>query len=263
MSQPMIVDSHCHLNYPDFKEDLEQVIANAREANIGYMQTICTKLPEFPDILEIANSNKNIYCSVGVHPHEVEKHAEITAEELISLADNPKVIGIGETGLDYFYEHSPRELQKDAFIKHIEASRVTGKPIIVHTRDADEDTIEILQNEMKKGKFKGLIHCFSSSRFVAEEAIKMGMYVSISGIVTFKKATELQNIVKDLPLDKLLVETDAPFLAPVPKRGKRNEPAYTKYTAEFLADLKSTTYQQVAEITTRNFMDLFTINSEL
>jgi TatD DNase family protein len=263
MSQPIIVDSHCHLNYPDFKDDLQQVIANAYEANIGYMQTICTKLPEFPDILKIANSNEKIYCSVGVHPHEVEKHAEITTEELIRLADNPKVIGIGETGLDYFYEHSPRELQKDAFIKHITASRVTGKPIIVHTRDADEDTIEILQNEMQKGKFKGLIHCFSSSRFVAEEAIKMGMYVSISGIVTFKKSIELQNIVKDLPLDKLLVETDAPFLAPVPKRGKRNEPAYTKYTAEFLADLKNTTYEEVAEITTRNFMELFTINPQL
>ncbi len=253
----ILVDSHCHLDYPQFTESMDTMLARAAEHDVAYMQTICTLMSEFPKILAVAEKHKNIWCSVGVHPNNVQKEELVTAEQIIEKTKNPKVIGIGETGLDYYYEHSPRDLQIQSFLEHIKASRETGLPLIVHTRDADDDTIEILQNEMKKGKFTGLIHCFSTGRKLAEEAIKLGFYVSISGIITFKKAESLQDIVKDLPLESLLVETDAPYLAPVPYRGKPNEPAFTKYTAQFIAELKGIAYEQVAETTTRNFFDLF------
>lgn len=253
----MLVDSHCHLNFPEFNGKIDAVVANAAAMDVRYMQTICTRMREFPDILEIANSTKNIWCSVGVHPNNVAEEKLVTAEELIAAAQNKKVIGLGETGLDYHYEHSPRELQTKSFIEHIKASRESGLPVIVHTRAADEDTISLLQNEMKKGKFTGLIHCFSTGKDLALAAIGMGMYVSISGIVTFKKAEELQSIVKELPLSSLLVETDAPYLAPMPHRGKPNEPAYTRHTADFIAQLKGVSYEEVAKVTTANFFNLF------
>jgi len=256
MSQPLLVDSHCHLNFPDFKGDLDGIIANAQDNGVGVMQTICTKISEFPEVISVAEKYENIYASVGVHPHEADKE-KTSVDELIKLADHPKVIGIGETGLDYYYEHSKRSAQQESFLSHIEAARQSGLGLIVHSRDADEDTINILQKEMKKGPFNALIHCFSSSKELAEKSIDLGMYISISGIITFKKSEELREIVKDLPLERLLVETDAPYLAPIPYRGKRNEPAYTRYTAELIADIKNVSYESVAEITTNNFFTLF------
>lgn len=253
----MLIDSHCHLNFPELSLRLDEVVASAKNADVAYMQTICTRMREFPDILEIANNYGNVWCSVGVHPNNVAEEPPVTAGEIITATKNKKVIGIGETGLDYHYEHSPRKEQTHSFIEHITASRETGLPIIVHTRAADDDTIAILQDEMKKGKFTGLIHCFSTGQKLAEAAIEMGLYVSISGIVTFKKAEELQIIVKNLPLSSLLVETDAPYLAPVPYRGKPNEPAYTRHTAEFIAQLKGVSYKEVAAVTTANFFNLF------
>ncbi len=253
----MLVDSHCHLNFPDFKDNLDEVVSRAVAGDVAYMQTICTKLAEFPNILTIAKQYPNIWCSVGVHPNNVADEELVTAEKLVALANDPKVIGFGETGLDYHYEHSQREKQQLSFIEHIKASQSAGLPIIVHTRAADDDTIDILHQQMKNGKFIGLIHCFSTGAQLAHAAIEMGMYISISGIVTFKKATELQDIVKDLPLESLLVETDAPYLAPMPHRGKTNEPAFTRLTAQFIADLKGISYEEVAKVTTRNFFDLF------
>ena len=253
----MLVDSHCHLNFPELYSRLDEVVASAASQGVTYMQTICTRMREFPQILAIANNYKNVWCSVGVHPNNVAEEPPVAAVEIIAAARNSRVIGIGETGLDYYYEHSPRKAQARSFIEHITASRETGLPVIVHTRSADDDTITILQTEMKQGKFPGLIHCFSTGQKLAEAAIEMGMCVSISGIITFKKAEALQNIVKDLPLTSLLVETDAPYLAPMPHRGKSNEPAYTRYTAEFIAQLKGVTYDEVARVTTGNFFSLF------
>lgn len=253
----MLVDSHCHLNFPELSGRLDEVIASARLADVGYMQTICTRMREFPEILSIAERHDNVWCSVGVHPNNVDQEPPVFAKEIIECTKNSKVIGIGETGLDYYYKHSVRHEQTRSFIEHITASRETALPVIVHTRAADDDTISILQNEMKKGSFPGLIHCFSTGSKLAHAAIEMGMYVSISGIITFKKATELQDIVKELPLSSLLVETDAPYLAPMPHRGKPNEPAYTRHTAEFIAQLKGIPYDEVAKVTTENFFRLF------
>ncbi len=254
----MLVDSHCHLDFPDFAEELDAVVARAGQADVSVMQTICTKLTAFPQVLAVAERYPNIYCSVGVHPNEVAGQAEVTAQALVALASAPKVIGLGETGLDYYYQNSPREAQLAAFREHIAAARLTKLPVIIHTRAADEQTIAVLEEEMQKGTFTGLIHCFSTSRMLAEKALELGLYISISGIVTFKKAVELQDIVRDLPLSRLLVETDAPYLAPVPHRGKRNEPAFTRHTAEFLAELKGLNYDEVAKATTQNFFNLFT-----
>lgn len=257
--QPFLVDSHCHLDFPEFASELPAVVARAKENGVGVMQTICTHITKFPQVLAVAEAFPNVYASVGIHPHNVEDEPKVTAEDIIKLTHSPKVIGIGETGLDYYYEHSPRQLQQTSFRAHIEASRDTGLPLIVHTRDADEDTIQILHEEhSKKGPFPGLIHCFSSSRQVAEKSIEIGFYISLSGILTFKKAEELRSIVKDLPLSQLIVETDSPYLAPLPHRGKRNEPAFTRHTAECLAALKGISYDEVARATTENFFRLFT-----
>ncbi len=253
----MLVDSHCHLDFEQFEGQLDDIIANAKEHGVTWMQTICTRISEFDKILPIATQYPNIWCSVGVHPNNVTEEPIATTEHIISLTNHERVIGIGETGLDYYYEHSPKKEQQASFVEHIKAAQETGLPIIVHTRDADDDTIRILQEHMQEKPFKGLIHCFSTGRKLAEAAIDMGMYISISGIVTFKKAHDLQNIVKDLPLTSLLVETDAPYLAPVPMRGKTNEPAFTKYTAQFIAQLKEIDEADVAKVTTDNFFTLF------
>ncbi len=252
-----IVDSHCHLNFPQFEGKIEEIIARADLHHVKVMQTICTKLSEFEDIFEIASKYKNVFCSVGVHPHEASSE-KYEVETLLNYAKREKVIGIGETGLDYYYNNSPVAEQRKSFEKHIEVSRELQMPIIIHTRDADDDTIKILQSEMKKGTFPALIHCFTSSRKLADAVLEMGMYISISGIVTFKNATEIQNIAKYIPLDRILVETDAPFLAPVPMRGKTNEPAFTKYTLEYLANLRNVSVEELAETTTKNFFSLFT-----
>lgn len=254
---PLLVDSHCHLNYPDFAEDFDEVLRRAKDNGVQFMQTICTKVAEFDQVRSIAEAHDFIFCSVGVHPHEVESEPDVTVEQLIEYTKHPKVIGLGETGLDYYYEHSPRVLQQESFLRHIRASQETGVPLIIHTRDADEDTVEILETEMEKKPFKGLIHCFSSSSYLADKALELGFYISLSGILTFKGAGEVREAVKSVPLERLLVETDAPYLAPVPKRGKRNEPAFTRYTAEYLAELRQVPYKQVADVTTANFFDLF------
>lgn len=252
----LIVDSHCHLNYPEFTA-LDAVIQRANEAGVGVMQTISTKRSDFDAVHQIALDNSNIYCSIGVHPHEAETHQDVSVEELVAWANKPKVIALGETGLDYYYEHSPRKEQQTLFLRHIEASRQTGLPIIVHTRDADEDTIRILEEEYAKAPFKGLIHCFSSSEELALRMVEIGFYISISGIVTFNKAQELRDTVVKLPLERLLVETDAPYLAPMPHRGKPNEPAFTALVAQKVAQIKDVSVGEVARVTTDNFFTLF------
>lgn len=253
----MLVDSHCHLDYPEFA-DLDAVVRRAGEAGVGAMLTIGTELSRFPGVLAVAEAQDNIYCTVGVHPHEAGKGDMVALDELLRLAQHPKVVGFGETGLDYFYEHSPRAEQQESFRIHIEAARRMQLPLIVHTRDADDDTLEILTDEMKKGPFPGLIHCFSASKAFGEQAVEMGLYISISGIITFNKADNVREAVKDVPLDRLLVETDAPYLAPVPFRGKPNEPAYTRHTAEKLAEIKGVSFIELAQATTDNFYRLFT-----
>ncbi len=254
----MLVDSHCHLNFEQLSSDLDGVVARAKNSGVDYMLTIGTKLREFDQVLGIAERYDNIYCTVGIHPHEAEEEGmDVTEEKLVELAAHPKVVGIGETGLDYFYEHSPRQEQIHSFRTHIAAARKLQLPLIVHTRDADDDTVSILQDEYAKGAFPAVIHCFSSGWQVAEKSIKMGFYISISGIVTFNSAKELQGHVRQIPIDRLLVETDAPYLAPVPKRGKSNEPAYVAHTAAKVAELKGLEPDILATRTTDNFFNLF------
>lgn len=255
----MLIDSHCHLDYLERDgRDLAEVVATAQRAGVERLVTICTKVTEFERVRAIAERFEPVTCSVGIHPHEAGAEPETSTEQLVEWAQHPKVVGIGETGLDYFYEHSPRDAQQKSFRAHIRAARETGLPLIVHTRDADEDTIAILREEHEEGgPFPGVIHCFSSSKWLGEEAVKLGLYISISGILTFKKAEELRDAVRDLPLERLLVETDAPYLAPVPKRGKQNEPAYVVHTAAALAELKGVSDAELAEVTTRNFRTLF------
>ncbi|MCX4084297.1 TatD family hydrolase [Rickettsia hoogstraalii] len=286
----MLIDSHCHLNLltdlssrelvarsskniktintscfldtvvkPRYDTVLlDSVIQRALENNVQYMQTICTKLEDFSIVLEIAEKYENIFASVGVHPCEVNESSRlITDSEIIELTKHPKIIGIGETGLDYYHQPYDKKLQKDSFVAHIHAAAATNLPIIVHTREADEDTIDILTSEMRNSKFPGLIHCFTSSKKLAEKMLDIGLYISMSGIITFKNATDLQEIVKYIPLDRLLIETDSPYLAPTPMRGKQNEPAFVRYVAEKVAELKNITSKEVANVTTRNFKTLF------
>jgi TatD DNase family protein len=253
----MLVDSHCHLDYLESDEDLDQVVARARRAGVGTLVTICTKLSEFGRVRAIAGRFEGVYCSVGVHPHEAEAEGQGDPARLIELADHPEVVGIGETGLDFYYEHSPRAAQERSFRAHIAAARQTGLPLIVHARDADDDTVRVLRQEQASGPFAGVIHCFTAGPALAEAALELGFYISIAGVLTFKKADELRATVARVPLDRLLVETDSPYLAPVPKRGKRNEPAFVVHTAEKLAELKEIPAGQLAEATSANFHRLF------
>jgi len=252
-----LVDSHCHLDFPDFDADRDAVLRRARDAGVGVMQTIATRLTTFDRVLEIARRHDGIFCSVGVHPHNVTAEPPVTLDGLLARAEDPMVVGVGETGLDYHYEHSPRADQQASFRVHIRAARESGLALIVHSREADADSARILAEESEKGAFPGLIHCFSTGRQLAESALNLGFYISISGIVTFKRADALRAIVRDLPLDRLLVETDAPYLAPVPHRGKRNEPAYVARTAAAVAEIKGLSVDAVAEATTANFLRLF------
>ena len=254
----MLVDSHCHLDFPDFEDDLDTIIRRAGHAGVDTLLTICTHVSRFDQVRTIAESHDNIFCTVGIHPHNAESEQDVTPEQLIALADHPKTIGFGETGLDLYYEHSPLEVQERQFRAHIAAAREAELPLVVHTRDADEQMIEILTEEHKKGPFTGLIHCFSSGPELAKRAVELGFYISISGIVTFKAAEELRETVKQVPLNRLLVETDAPFLAPVPMRGKRNEPAFTAHTAAKVAELKDIPIAEFSQQTTENFFSLFT-----
>jgi TatD DNase family protein len=253
-----LVDSHCHLDFPAFADDLDDVVTRAREAGVGTMVTICTHLSRFAQVRAVAARFEGIWCSAGVHPHEADGEGPAaTPERLIELAADPLVVGIGETGLDYYYEHSARDAQRASFRAHIQAARETGLPLIVHTRDADEDTVAILTEEYRNGPFPGVIHCFSTSRHLAEKAMEIGFSISLSGIVTFKAAIDLQETVRTLPLDRLLIETDAPYLAPVPKRGKRNEPAFVAHTGTAVAALKGIEIAELARVTSDNFFNLF------
>jgi TatD DNase family protein len=250
----MLVDSHCHLDFPDFAPEREAVIERAFAAGIGTMLTICTRLDQFDGVRALAEADPRIWCSVGAHPHEAADHAELMAERLVALAAHPRAIGIGETGLDFHYDLSPRDVQERVFRAHIAASKESGLPLIIHAREADDEIAAILGQEKPP---PGVLHCFTAGRALAEAALELGFYISISGIVTFRNAVDLRAIVRDLPLDRLLVETDAPYLAPVPYRGKRNEPAFVAATAAFVAKLKDMEEGALAAATTANFFRLF------
>lgn len=253
----MLIDSHCHLDFPDFADDIDAILARAAEAGISQMVTICTRVRQFSRILELACTHDMLTCSVGTHPHNAGEETDVSAAELIKLAAHPKVVAIGEAGLDYHYDNSPRQAQANGLRVHIQAARETGLPLVIHARDADHDMIDILQSEQSGGTFPFVLHCFSSGRALAEAGVEMGGYVSFSGILTFKNSEDLRGIARDLPADRLLVETDAPYLAPVPKRGKRNEPSYVRHTADILATVRDVTLDEIAAQTSENFFRLF------
>ncbi|MBP02129.1 MAG: LuxR family transcriptional regulator [Rhodospirillaceae bacterium] len=254
----MLVDSHCHLDFPDFEKDLPSVLDRAREGGVGHFLTICTHITKFQQVLDIASVHSDIHCTVGIHPHEAESQPEIDAKYLINIATKEqKVVAYGETGLDFFYNNSPRKIQEKQFREHIKAARETGLPVVIHTRDADIETANILKEEMSYGKFSGVIHCFSSGLELASLAIELGLHISLSGILTFKNAKILRELVTDLPIERLLVETDSPYLAPVPHRGKRNEPLFVNSTLDCLAEVMKLDRKIVEDITTNNFFHLF------
>ncbi len=253
----MFIDSHCHLNYKGLVEEQEAVIARAGEAGVSAMLNISTRESEWDDVLGVAERHPHIWASVGIHPHEADGHAHIDTAKLVERSRHARVIAIGETGLDYYYDHSDREQQKTSFRAHIAASREAGLPLIVHTRDAEEDTANILAEEMGKGAYSGVIHCFTASQDFAEKALALGFYISLSGIVTFKNAKDLQESAKIITEDRLLIETDSPFLAPVPHRGKTCEPAFVVDTARFVAALRGVELDHLASSTSRNFYALF------
>lgn len=253
----MYVDSHCHLNYAGLVEDQDAVIARARAAGVSTMLNISTREREWGDVIATAERGAGIWASVGIHPHEADAHPEVDTARLIAAAQHPRVVAIGETGLDYYYDHSDRERQRLSFRAHIAAARETGLPLIVHTRNAEDDTAEILADEMGKGRYTGVIHCFTASGEFADKALDLGLFISISGIVTFKKADDVQRTAARLPKDRLLIETDAPFLAPVPNRGKTCEPAFVADTAHFLANLRCEAIEELAARTAANFFTLF------
>lgn len=253
----MFIDSHCHLNYKGLVEDQAAVLSRAESAGVAGMLNISTRRSEWDAVIATAQKSPHIWASIGIHPHEADSHVDVDKEALVAASAHPKVIAIGETGLDYFYDHSDREQQKRGFRDHIAASRETGLGLIVHTRDAEDDTASILQEEMGKGPFPGVIHCFTASGEFADIALNLGLFISISGIVTFKNAAELRETASRIPSDRLLIETDSPFLAPVPHRGKTCEPAYVADTARFLAECRGVSVEILAAQTRENFFKLF------
>jgi TatD DNase family protein len=253
----MLIDSHCHLEYEGLVEDQKGVLERAREVGIGGFLNISTRQREWDRVVGTAAREDDVWASVGIHPHEADGHADLGRTALLEAAAHPKVIGIGETGLDYYYDKSDRDTQQSLFRTHISVSRETGLPLIVHTRDAEADTARILADEMGKGAFPALIHCFTASADFARQMLDLGLTISLSGIVTFKNARDLQDVASTLPEDRLLVETDSPFLAPVPHRGRPCEPAYTADTARFVAELRGVEFERLAETTSRNFFALF------
>ncbi len=253
----MLVDSHCHLDFPEFAPELDDVVARATDAGVARMVTISTRVRKFDAILAIAKRFEPVYCTVGTHPHNAKEETDVTADELCDLAEHTKVVGIGEAGLDFHYDNSPRDQQAASFRVHIDAARRTGLPLVIHTRSADAATAEILEEEMGKGAFPFLLHCFSSGAALARKGLELGGYISFSGILTFKAAEELRDIARDAPADRIMVETDAPFLAPVPYRGKPNEPAYVRHTAKMLAKVRGVDEETIARTTTANFFRLF------
>jgi len=254
----MFVDSHCHLNYKGLVENQADILTRARDNGVSAMLNISTREREWDDVISLAEQEKDVWASVGIHPHEADQHVGVDCAKLVGKSAHPRVIAIGETGLDYYYDKSDRAQQCSGFREHIKASRETGLPIIIHTRDAEADTATILTEEMREGAFTGVIHCFTASADFARIALDLGLYISLSGIVTFKNAQDLHDVAKWLPADRLLVETDAPFLAPIPHRGKAGEPAFVADTARFVAQLRDVPPETVAKQTSDNFYDLFT-----
>ena len=253
----MLVDSHCHLDFDDFEEDVAEIIERARENGVCMILNAGNNLNELDNQLELSEKYPFVFSAVGVHPHNAAEYSNLTAEVLIDKAKHKKIIGIGETGLDYYYDYAPRDLQIKLFREHIKAAQETGLPIIIHNRESDEDMIAELKKAYKEKPFSGVIHCFSSSQKLADFALSIGFYLSASGMITFNKCGELRDVFEKIPLNRLLVETDSPFLAPIPKRGKRNEPAYVRYTAEKLAQLRDLSFEQIAQIKSDNFCKLF------
>jgi TatD DNase family protein len=254
----MSVDSHCHLDYDIFNIDRTDMMLRAKEHGIDYMLTIGTELHKMSDVLRVAEEYPHVFATVGIHPHHALEAPDDTLQQLHGYAKNPKIIGFGETGLDYYYNKTGYDIQEKIFRQHIEVARIYDLPVIVHTRDAEDDTIRILTDEKKNGDFKILIHCFSGTYTLAKACLDLGAYLSISGIITFKNATDLRDTVSKVPLNRILVETDSPYLAPIPFRGKRNEPAYTKYTLETVAQIHNIDYTTADRQTTDNFFNLFT-----
>jgi len=253
----MLIDSHCHLDYFS-DEERPLILARARAAGLTGMVTIGTRLSKAGEQIALAEASGDVWCTVGTHPHHAAEEKMPEVQEIVELAAHPKVVGIGEAGLDYFYDRSPRDIQSEMFRRHIRAARITGLPLCIHTRDADDDMIDILREESAQGgQFKFLLHCFSSGRALAEAAIEIGGYISFSGILTFPKSTNFRELAAELPADRLLVETDSPYLAPVPFRGKRNEPGYVAHTANVLAQCRGIEPEALGELTSRNFLRLF------
>lgn len=252
-----VVDSHCHLDFEGMEERLPQVLSHAKDVGVGLMVSISSRVRRFDNLLRIADENPNVFCTVGTHPHNAHEELDVTADDLVRLSKATKCVGIGEVGLDYHYDLSPREAQAQGFRTHIEAARRTGLPLVIHSREAEDDTIAILEEEMAKGPFTPLLHCFTSHRRLADSAVAIGGYVSFSGILTYKSAQDIRDTAAALPLDRIIVETDSPYLAPVPYRGKDNEPAFVVKTLETLAGVRGLPVEEMARITTDNFFRLF------
>jgi TatD DNase family protein len=253
----LLVDHHCHLDFPDFADELDAVIARAKDAGVAIMVSISTRIRRFDRLLKIAEDHPAVFCSVGTHPHYAHEELDVPLEEIVRLTRHPKVVAIGEAGLDYFYDNSPRDAQAQGFRLHIAAARETQLPLVIHARDADQDVAAILEQEMRRGTFPAVLHCYTGGADLARRGVDLGLYVSFSGILTFKKSDALREIAKAIPLDRLLVETDAPYLAPGKHRGRRNEPAYVAETAAALARMKGVTLKELAEATTENFFRLY------
>ena len=254
----MLVDSHCHLDFADFEPERDDIVRRALDAGVRRMVTISTRVRKFDAIRALAETYDSVYCSVGTHPNNAHEELDVTAVDLVRLAEHPKVVAIGEAGLDYHYDYAPPEAQRQGFLVHIEAARRTQLPLVIHARSADEDMADILERETEKGTFPFILHCFSSGRALAEKGIALGGYVSFSGILTFKNSAEIREVASIVPRDRLLVETDAPYLAPVPYRGKRNEPSFVQHTAAVLAETIGVSREEIAQITSENVFRLFT-----
>jgi TatD DNase family protein len=253
----MLVDSHCHLDFPDFADDLDAIVARAGAAGVGRIVTISTRVKHIDRLLDITARFPNVYCSVGTHPHHADEEDGIPVERLVELTKHPKVVALGEAGLDYFYQHGSPDAQERGFRTHIAAARATGLPLVIHTRDADEDCGRILEDEMTRGSFRAVLHCYTGGRELAMKAISLGLSISFTGILTFKKSQALRDLAAGLPADRIMVETDAPYLAPGKFRGKRNEPAYVMEVAKVLAEARGVSLEEISRLTTENFFRLF------
>jgi TatD DNase family protein len=253
----MLVDSHCHLDFPDFAPELDAVVTRANAAGVGHMVTICTRVRRHAQVLAVAERFPTVTCSVGTHPHHAHEELDITVEDLIAHTNHPKVVALGEAGLDYHYDNSPRDAQEQGFRTHIAAARATQLPLVIHTREADEDCARILEDEMGKGAFPAVLHCYTGGAELARHAVRLGLSIGFTGIVTFKNSAALRAIAAELPADRFLVETDAPYLAPLPYRGKRNEPSYVVEVAKMLAEVRGVSFEEISRQTTENFFKLF------